>query len=67
MANGWTAERKARQAGLIRSWRPWEYATGPRTTEGKAKAARNAWRGGVRAMLRELSGVLRQQSKGLAE
>ena len=24
MANGWSAERKARQAELIRNWRPWE-------------------------------------------
>ena len=31
MANGWTPERKARQAELIRNWKPWERSTGPRT------------------------------------
>lgn len=39
--NGWTAERRARQAELIRSWRPWERSTGPRTVEGKVKASAN--------------------------
>lgn len=41
MANGWTPERRARQAELIRSWRPWERSTGPRTVEGIAKASAN--------------------------
>lgn len=46
MANGWTPERRARQAALIHTWRPWEKSTGPRTAEGKCKAARNGDRGG---------------------
>lgn len=46
------------QADLVRTWRPWEKSTGPRTAEGKASVARNAWRGGVREMLRELSRAL---------
>jgi hypothetical protein len=41
MANGWTPERRARQAELIRSWRPWERSTGPRTVEGMAISAAN--------------------------
>ena len=44
MANGWTPERRARQAELIRTWRPWDQSTGPRTAEGKSKAAGNAER-----------------------
>ena len=36
MANGWTPERRARQAELIRQWRPWEKSTGPKTEAGKA-------------------------------
>lgn len=63
MANGWTLERRARQAELIRTWRPWQRSTGPRTDEGKARAARNAWRGGERAMLRELFHALTQHRK----
>ena len=54
MSNGWTPERKARQAALIQFWKPWERATGPRTAKGKARAARNAWKGGHWLMLREL-------------
>jgi|WetSurMetagenome_2_1015567.scaffolds.fasta_scaffold32360_6 hypothetical protein len=42
MANGWTPERRARQAEMIRTWRPWEKSTGPRTPDGKAKASVNA-------------------------
>jgi len=53
--NGWTQERRQRQAELIRQWQPWTKATGPRTEEGKAKVARNPWRGGHRQKLRELS------------
>jgi len=40
--NGWTPERRARQAELIRQWRPWERSTGARTPEGKAKSSQNA-------------------------
>lgn len=63
MANGWTPERRARQAELIRTWRPWEGSTGPRTPEGKARAARNGDKGGQwkeeRAEVRELGRVVR--------
>jgi len=55
MVNGWTPERRARQAALIRTWKPGERATGPRTTEDKASSSRNARRGGHWLMLRELS------------
>ena len=41
MARIWTDEQKARQAALIRSWKPWERSTGPRTLQGKAVAANN--------------------------
>ncbi|WP_157270919.1 hypothetical protein [Azohydromonas aeria] len=53
-ANGWTPERRAKQAEAIRAWRPWEKSTGPTTLEGKATASRNAFKGGHRAELREL-------------
>ena len=63
--NGWNSERKARQAALIRTWRPWEQSTGPKTESGKARAARNAFKGGVRPLLRELGRVLREQQEQL--
>lgn len=57
-SNGWTPERKARQAALIRAWKPWQKSTGPRTAAGKAKASRNAFTGGHTVMLRRLAKVL---------
>jgi hypothetical protein len=47
-------ERRAKQAELIKTWRPWERSTGPVSREGRAKVARNAWKGGHRQQLREL-------------
>ena len=48
MANGWTLERRHRQAELIRSWRPWERSTGPKTDQGKDASSQNALRHGMR-------------------
>jgi len=60
MANGWTPERRARQAELIRQWQPWKDSTGPTSDDGKTKVSRNAWKGGVRPQLRELAKALRE-------
>ena len=69
MANGWTPERRARQAALIRTWKPWEKSTGPRTVDGKERAALNGDKWGKwrheRLLLRELREVLRQHRKEL--
>ena len=69
MANGWTPERRARQATLIRTWKPWEKSTGPRSDEGKERAARNGFTGGRRREQRELTkalnGLLRRQRDSL--
>lgn len=69
MANGWTPERRARQAELIRNWKPWKRSTGPRTEEGKARTSRNAFKGGRRAELRDLARMfdetLREQRDAL--
>ena len=56
--NGWTAERRARQAEAIRRWQPWTRSTGPRTPRGKAKVAKNPYRGGMRPFLRALSAAM---------
>jgi hypothetical protein len=63
--NGWTPERRARQSALIHTWQPWDKTTGPKTPQGKAKASRNAYKGGTRAMLRELARLLREQRAAL--
>ena len=65
MANGWTPERRAKQAELIKTWKPWERSTGPRSEEGKAVASRNGWQGGNRQMLREISRALARQRRSL--
>jgi hypothetical protein len=59
MANGWTTERRAKQSAAIRQWRAWERSTGPRTAAGKARVARNAWKGGKRDLLRTLAQLLK--------
>ena len=38
----WTPASRAKQAELIRTWRPWDHSTGPKTPEGKAIASKNA-------------------------
>ena len=63
MSNPWTPERRARQAAAIQLWKPWEKSTGPKTAEGKAIVARNAFKGGkrpaLRARLREIREALK--------
>lgn len=61
MATGWTPERKARQAQLIRAWKPWEQSSGPKTAEGKAKAKMNGYKGGTWKILKELNKTLKEQ------
>lgn len=69
MSNGWTPERRAKQAEAIRRWKPWKRSTGPKSEEGKAAASRNAWKGGKRAQWRELlkgmNQLLRKQKESL--
>jgi hypothetical protein len=61
MANGWTLERRQRQAQIISDWKPWEQSTGARTLKGKATVAANAWRGGHRAQLRVFSKMVNEE------
>ena len=46
MATTWSPERRAKQAAMIHTWRPWAKSTGPRSPVGKERVARNAWKGG---------------------
>ena len=54
MASTWSPERRKRQSELIQSWKPWQKSTGPRTAEGKATAAQNAFRGALWSQVRAL-------------
>ncbi|MCP9759297.1 hypothetical protein EGI20_08245 [Aquitalea sp. S1-19] len=70
-ANGWTPERRAKQAELIRQWRPWEKSTGPTSEAGKANSSGNATRHGLyrhqaraeRAQLTQLISLFTLQRK----
>ena len=67
MVNGWTPERRARQAELIRTWQPWKLSTGPKSIDGKKRVARNAWTGGYRAKLRELTKLVNAEVRQARE
>lgn len=45
----WTQEQRERQSALIRSCKPWNRSTGPRTEAGKATASGNALKHGMRS------------------
>ena len=64
-AKGWTPERRKRQGEAIRQWKPWQQSTGPKSPEGRALVARNAWAGGhwleLRQTIKEMNGALREQ------
>ena len=45
----WTLEARLTQAERIRALCPWKKSTGPRTLDGKARSALNAWKGGLRS------------------
>jgi hypothetical protein len=60
LSNGWTPERRAKQAEKIRSWKPWEQSTGPKTALGKARASSNGFKGGVRLEIRALTKTVNQ-------
>ena len=61
----WTPEQRQRQAALIRTWSPWENATGPTSQQGKQVSAQNAFKGGLRSELRkinqQINAILREQ------
>lgn len=59
----WTLAERQRQAELIRQWQPWNHSTGAKTLEGKAKASRNAFKGGLKAYLKEIQRLLHHQKK----
>ncbi len=62
-----TPEHRALRAELIRRWKPWEKSTGPKTTEGKRKAALRGFKGAERAMLRRIARALKLQNIEMAE
>ena len=60
LSNGWTPERRAKQAEKIHQWKPWEQSTGPKTALGKARASGNGFKGGIRLEIRALTKAVNQ-------
>lgn len=60
-----TPEHRAMRAKLIQRWKPWEKSTGPKSPEGKARAAKRGYKGGTRVLLRELARMLREQAEAV--
>lgn len=54
----WTPEARARQAQRIREWQPWRKSTGPVTSKGKKKSAKN-WKRGPRGSFLRLVRTIR--------
>ena len=44
--NGWTEERRRKQAEAIKRWKPWKSSTGPKTRSGKERVRYNALKHG---------------------
>jgi hypothetical protein len=68
---GWTPQRRAQQAALIRLWRPERHSTGPRSESGKARSAMNALKHGGRSrahimQLRRVRHALRLAARNIA-
>ena len=57
-----TPEHRAMRAELIRRWKPWEKSTGPKSPEGKQRAAMRGYKGAVRPFMRKLAKALKDQS-----
>ncbi|WP_116091388.1 hypothetical protein [Sphingomonas crusticola] len=58
MAKGWTPERRAAYARMMKARQAWAHSTGPRTDEGKKRSSGNAAGNGCRQRLEaELAGV----------
>ena len=63
MANGWTTERRKRQAELIGRWQPWMHSTGAKTPEGKAVSSQNAYKHGMSKLIKEIRQLLKEQKE----
>ena len=66
-ARQWTEEQRKQKSLKIKQWQQWQNCTKAKTIEGKAKASRNAYRGGVRQQLKALNQLLQSQKNSLSK
>ena len=68
-ARTWTPEQRQKQSEAIQRWKPWQQSSGPKSAEGKAAAAGNAWTGGdwkkLRQAVKALNEAMRKQQDWL--
>lgn len=62
-----TPEHRRLRADLIRTWKPWQQSTGPKSKEGKSRVSRNADKGGARQLLRAVTATLKAQREALQD
>ena len=61
--NGWTPERRKKQAEMIKTWQPWTKSTGAKTPLGKAAVSQNALKHGAYSQdMKDLMRSMREQS-----
>lgn len=60
-----TKETRKLQFQLIHQWKPWEQSTGPKTPQGKRKAAMRGFKGAQRPTRRKVAKALRDADKAL--
>ena len=64
--NGWTPQRRKKQAEMIRNWQPWKSSTGAKTKAGKAVSKMNAHKHGLySAEIKALEKALRDQKRAV--
>jgi hypothetical protein len=63
----WTDAARARQAELVRRWRPWDASTGPTTEQGRARSSRNADKGGDAGRAFRLAQAIDELSAAVAQ
>lgn len=64
----WTLEQRLQQAQKIQELKPWQYSTGPKTPEGKAKSRKNSYKHGTRCKeVRDLARQLTEWKKNLTQ
>ena len=68
-ARTWTPEQRQKQREAIERWNPWEQSNGPKSLQGKAASAGNAWTGGywikLRQAIKGLNQAMREQKNRL--
>jgi hypothetical protein len=68
MSRRWTEAQRQQLSERVRDWKPWEKSTGPRSVEGKKRAAMRALKTGEHAAdIRATRKIIAAQNRLLRE